>query len=170
MPSNNTGQLLVYQDAINAASFNLSLQDTGVRVRQVRAPSTTINLPPEFPNDGNRYEVIDADGSASLANQIVVTPPPGTTIRGAGTFPIASAFACATFIFDGEADDWTACQESTGGPPGPPGPPGAQGNLGPPGPPGAQGIPGPPGAPGAPGPPGPQGPAGPGGVITWGNE
>jgi hypothetical protein len=121
MPSNNTGQIAIWQDAADVVEFHLSPQDAGVRVTGTQAPSTTISLPPGQPNDGDRYEVIDADGSASLSNTILVVPPSGTTIRGAANFSITVAYAGVVFTFDQELDDWTATAASTG-PPGPTGP------------------------------------------------
>lgn len=115
MPANSSGQIAVWRDAVDVASFNLSLQDTGVRVRQAQSPSTTIALPGEQPNDGDTYEVIDADGSCSAAHAIVIVPPAGTTIRGAASFSLLVAYDCVCLTFDGETDDWTACATETPG-------------------------------------------------------
>ena len=116
MPSNSTGQLAIWRDVANAVAFPLSLTDEGVRVRQVRAPSTTIALPPSLPNDGDAYTVLDADGSAAVGNAIVVTPPEGTTIRGGASFIITTAFASAVVTFDSAANDWTVEESTTAAP------------------------------------------------------
>ena len=107
MPSNSTGQLAIWKDADNVAAFTFSQQDTGVRVRVVRTP-TVVNLPSPFPNDGDNYEVQDADGSCSIANNIEIVPPAGTTIRGGAMLVLSEAFVTCRLVFDSEFDDWTA--------------------------------------------------------------
>ena len=97
----------MWQDAAGVAAVSLSLQSAGVRVRQVRAPHTTVALPSEPPNDGDAYEVLDADGSCGAGSALVIVPPERTTIRGASSFTLAAPFAAASVIFDAEARDWT---------------------------------------------------------------
>ena len=115
MPRNSTGTIAVWRNATNVATFDLSPQDTGVRVRQVQAPNTTVNLPGQAPNNGDSYEIVDADGSASVLNQLVIAAPAGTTIRGGATFAIASPFGSALVTFDADADDWIVQQSGAGG-------------------------------------------------------
>jgi hypothetical protein len=116
MPSNATGTIQIWRDVTGVASVNLSLQETGVRVRAIPGggAGTTVNLPTSTPTDGDNYEVIDADGSASPATPIVVVPPAGTTIRGGATVTIIDAFASVRVTFEASADDWTV-EESAGG-------------------------------------------------------
>jgi hypothetical protein len=116
MPSNSTGTIAIWRDASGAATVNLSVQETGVRVRAVPAggAGTTVDLPTSDPTDGDCYEILDADGSASTAKPIVIVPPAGTTIRGAANFSLVDAFASVRVTFDASADDWTV-EESAGG-------------------------------------------------------
>ena len=107
MPTNSTGQLAIWKNADALDVFALSPQDTGVRVRAVPLAGTSVELPAGPPNDGDTYTVQDADGSASLANQITVTPPAGTTIRGLADYTIFLAHGGAVFTFDSETDDWS---------------------------------------------------------------
>lgn len=106
MPSNSTGTIAIWKDATKVAAVVLSPQDTGVRLRQIQAP-TVVELPNDSPNDGDSYEVLDADGSCSSSNQIELVPPPGTTIRGASSFFLSLAFVGARLVFDARANDWT---------------------------------------------------------------
>lgn len=106
MPSNSTGTIAVWRDATAVDVVNVSPQDAGVRVRQVQAPHTEVELPDEPPTDGDNYDVVDADGSCGAGNAIVITPPAGTTIRGASTFALTTAFAAARVVFDARARDW----------------------------------------------------------------
>jgi hypothetical protein len=108
MPANSVSTIAIYRDVSAVAAVKLSVQETGVRVRAIPSGSTTVALPASpFPNDGDSYEVIDADGSCGPANLVIVTPTAGTTIRGAGAFPLAAPFASARFTFDAAADAWT---------------------------------------------------------------
>ncbi len=107
MPANSLNQIAIYQSANDVSTFALSRRDTGVRVRKVQAPTTIERPSDEAPNDGDQYVVVDADGSASSANQLVILPPSGTTIRGGPTFAIATPFASAQVTFESDADDWT---------------------------------------------------------------
>jgi hypothetical protein len=118
MPANSSGQLAIWQDADAVATFALSLADTGVRVRKTQTPSTTIELPQTEPNDGDEYQIIDADGSSSPMSAIVVVPPPGTTIQGATNYTSTVQRAALTVVFDNEASDWTVAN-ADGGPNGP---------------------------------------------------
>jgi hypothetical protein len=116
MPSNSTGTIAIWRDATAAATVKLSLQETGVRVRAIPGggAGTTVDLPTAQPTDGDNYEILAADGSASPATPIVIVPPAGTTIRGAAQVTIIDAFASARVTFDASADDWTV-EESAGG-------------------------------------------------------
>ena len=54
MPTNSTGQLAIWKDASAAATFALSPQDAGVRLRAIPAPHSIVTLPTgEPPNDSN---------------------------------------------------------------------------------------------------------------------
>jgi hypothetical protein len=110
MPTNSTGQLAIWRDASGADEnpVNLSPQDSGVRLRDIQDP-TTVNLPNVGePNDGDDYEVQDADGSCSSGSPIAIVPPTGTTIRGASSLTLTAAFVTCRLIFDAIANDWTA--------------------------------------------------------------
>ena len=110
MPANSLATIAIWHDATNVAAFDLSRADTGVRVRQVRAPLTAVRLPEDSPNDGDNYWVQDADGSSSAGNAIVIVPPAGTTIRGAPFFTGVFPFASYLVTFDADADDWTVLE------------------------------------------------------------
>ena len=107
MPQNSTGQLAIWQDALGVVEFDLSPQDTGVRVHDVQDPQTLVRLPGVQPNDGDTYVIVDADGSASADNAIVIEPPTGTTIQGGASVAITSAFGAALVVFDGDESNWT---------------------------------------------------------------
>jgi hypothetical protein len=107
MARNNRNQIAIYRDVSAVVAVALSPQENGVRVRQVQGPTTTVSLPSDaFPNDGDSYEIIDADGSSSPANQLRIVPPAGTTIRGGAFFAIQSPFESATVTFDASHDEW----------------------------------------------------------------
>ena len=118
MPSNSTGQIAIWQRAVAEVAFSLSNQDTGVRVSRIPAPHTTVNLPPvapsSFPNDGDTYTILDEDGSCGAGTEIVIVPPTGTTIRGAASFALSTAFASALVTFDGTSKDWTVESDEGG--------------------------------------------------------
>lgn len=115
MASNATGTIAVYAEAVALAAYKLNLQLTGLRLRQVPVTTgTAVTLPPSTPNDGDSYEVIDQDGSVSPTHPVVITPPAGTTIRGAATFTLQVPFSYATLMFDGLTNDWNV-QLSAGG-------------------------------------------------------
>lgn len=108
MPSNATaGAIAVYRNATGAAAVlvQLSRSDAGARLRQIPAPSSTVELP-SGTNDAESYSVIDQDGTCSLTHQIVIVPPAGETIRGAASLALTTAFVSATCIFDNETSDW----------------------------------------------------------------
>lgn len=108
MSANNVSTIVINRDVSAVATVNLSVQETGVRVRAIPTPGgTVVNLPAKpFPNDGDSYEVIDGDGSCSPANLLTVAAPAGTTIRGLGVFVMSTPFASAWFTFDAAADSW----------------------------------------------------------------
>ena len=111
MPSNSTGQLAIWRNASALAAFALSPQDYGVRVSAIPDPSCTVALPPvtptTTPGDGDAYSILDADGSCSSSHEIIITPPTGTTIRGASSFTLNVAFAWAVVTYDNESKNWT---------------------------------------------------------------
>lgn len=116
MPANSLGQIAIWQNASGAADnpFTLSLQDAGVRLRDIQTPSI-VNLPASEPNDGDAYEVQDQDGSCSVANTVRIVPPAGTTIRGGATLVLSDAFVSARLVFDAPENDWTAEIAGSGG-------------------------------------------------------
>jgi hypothetical protein len=117
MPANNVTLLEVYQHLSNVAAFTYSPQDTGVFLKNVPAglPGMIITMPAD-PSDGDRYSFADVDGSLSTAHVLEVRPDPaGTaTIDGAVAVAYFTAKAGATFIFDGDANDWVVVDSATG--------------------------------------------------------
>jgi hypothetical protein len=114
MPSNSVGTIAIWKNASAVAIVNLSLQDTGVRLRAIPGAGTTVDLPPAQPTDGDNYEIIDADGSSGPGNQVTIVPPAGTTIRGGATFVLQSPFSGVRVTFEANDDDWVV-EQSTGG-------------------------------------------------------
>jgi hypothetical protein len=114
MPRNATGTIAIYRDVSAVVLVALSFQESGVRCRAIPAPSTTVALPSGQPNDGDSYEVSDADGSCSPANALIVVPPAGTTIRGAANFTATEAFETLTVTFDAKSGDWIVAESVTG--------------------------------------------------------
>ena len=123
MPRNSQNLVASYQDVTAVDIAALSPQSTGIRLRKIPAgifpvPIGTqvflpgagpiVSSPPELPNDGDTYDVIDADGSSNILAPIIVTPGAGQTIDGfAGNFAFFGQNVEMTFTFDAEESNWT---------------------------------------------------------------
>jgi hypothetical protein len=108
MPKNATaGALIINRDLSAAATWAFAPSDTTVRLSKIPGPTSTGRLPDE-PEDGDTYEVIDADGSCNAQHIVLVLPPVGSaaTISGLVGFALIGQFSGARFTFDAGANNW----------------------------------------------------------------
>jgi hypothetical protein len=87
------------------------------QLRLSKIPPTLVGPPatacfvvlPEDPEDGDEYEVLDADGSCSPGAPVIVVPNPNgtaTTISGLVGFAMSTAFGGLKFNYDAGAKNW----------------------------------------------------------------
>lgn len=108
MPKNATaGALIINRDLSAAATWAFAPSDTTVRLSKITTPTSVGRLPDE-PEDGDRYEVIDADGSCNASHIVLVLPPVGSTatVTGLAGFALIGQFAGAIFTYDAGANNW----------------------------------------------------------------
>jgi hypothetical protein len=115
MPQNSQGLIAVWQSATAVASVGLSVQNAGVLLRRIPSSGTAVDLP-DLPNDGDAYDVIDADGSCNTGHEIAIVPAGvGVSVRGGASLVLSVPFVACRLIFDAQSKDWTVTIASSAG-------------------------------------------------------
>ncbi len=96
------------------SQHTITLSPSTKDMRLIKIPGNTATqfglqvFLPEEPSDEDEFSVLDADGSCSANNLVVVFPDPDGTATVSTTtgFPLLSKFQRTTFTFDAEANNW----------------------------------------------------------------
>lgn len=105
MPSNSTGTISVVVPVQGKAFFAWSSADDLAACSSIPAGGTALQLPND-PSNGDTYAFADVDGSCSGSNPLTILASSGTTIRGASSFAVTSAFAAGRMRFTAATDAW----------------------------------------------------------------
>jgi hypothetical protein len=105
MPSNATGTLSIVVPVQGAARYAFSSADDLAALSAIPAGGIVLALPGS-PSNGDSYAFADVDGSCSSGSPITIAPGAGTTIRGASTLVLTSAFSAGRLTFSAKTDSW----------------------------------------------------------------